>query len=371
MVPRILPDLMNPKEIPTGLRRVRDLALPGGITTVGDRGTGSVGSLKAVVGALRSILDNNGTLFRLRLVPDVKILDLTMKNDGAVLANVAAWPGENSDRMLFGDPVKLHADGAFVAQAMQIDPPGDADGHQGEWIMAPENLARLIDLRWRQGYDIHLLCNGSLALIVIMDSLEAAKKIHDGASQRLIIEHFGVSSPDQVARLKALNMVVSANPYYCYSPADFHSEGNLGPERGGQIVRLGSLARAGVPFALHSDFTMCPMEPLFPAWIAANRITALGSKVAPEEKVSVYAALQPITINAAYLLRHADMTGSIAAGKTADFALLAANPMKVDPLKIKDIEIHGMVFESKPYPINSCLICDPADNAGLEAVLIP
>ena len=50
---------------------------------------------------------------------------------------------------------------------------------------------------------------------------------------------------------------------------------------------------------------------LFLAWIAVNRMTALGTQMAPEEQVSVYRALQGITINAAHVLRLEDITGSI------------------------------------------------------------
>jgi predicted amidohydrolase YtcJ len=171
--------------------------------------------------------------------------------------------------------------------------------------------------------------------------------------------------------LTKLGVAVSANPYYLYSMADTYAEGNLGQEGGSQIVRLGSLDRAGVPFALHSDFTMAPMEPLFLAWIAVNRVTALGTQMAPEEQVSVYRALQGITINAAHVLRLEDITGSITVGKKADFVLLAENPLKIDPMKLKDIAILGTVFEGHPYPIDECMLCETSDNEGLAGGLAP
>jgi predicted amidohydrolase YtcJ len=45
------------------------------------------------------------------------------------------------------------------------------------------------------------------------------------------------------------------------------------------------------------------LNPLLLAWMAANRITADGTLLAPQEKVSVYNALKGITINGAYVLR--------------------------------------------------------------------
>ena len=134
-------------------------------------------------------------------------------------------------------------------------------------------------------------------------------------------------------------------------------------------MRLGTLAREGTPFGLHSDFPMAPIKRLFMAWIATNRVTALGTQMAPEENVPVFKALQGITIDAAHVLRLETITGSTAQGKKADFVLPAENPMKVDPTKIKDIEILGTVLEGKPYPINSCSLCEASDNAGRSSGL--
>lgn len=351
LLPYILPVIMDPKKIPTGLRRMRESIHLGGVTTVGDMGTGSAGHLKEESGAIRAILDNEASGFRMRLVPDVNTLDKIYKDDAKVVALVNGLEANNSGRMIFGKQVKLYADGAFFAEAMQLDPPGYADGHQGEWLMEPERLARLIKVWWTAGYDIHIHCNGSKAVSLVLDSLEAAKKTHPGVGQRVVLEHLGVSLPAQVERMKALGVSVSANPYYLYTMADAYAKGNLGPEAASEIVRLGSLKKQGVPYAIHSDFTMAPLEPLRLAWIATNRVTALGTPMAPHERLSAYEAMKGVTINAAYVLRLEELTGSIAAGKKADFVLLAENPVKVDPMRIKDIEILGTVFEGTPHPL--------------------
>jgi len=125
----------------------------------------------------------------------------------------------------------------------------------------------------------------------------------------------------------------------------------LGKERGSEMVRLGSLVKNKVKFALHSDFTMAPIQPLLLAWIATNRVTADGTLMASQERVSAYDALKGITIDAANLMQLDKITGSIKVGKKADFVILAENPLKIDPIKMKDIKVLETVFEGKSFPL--------------------
>jgi predicted amidohydrolase YtcJ len=45
--------------------------------------------------------------------------------------------------------------------------------------------------------------------------------------------------------------------------------------------------------------------------------------------------------------------GSIKTGKKADFTILAEDPLKVDPLKLKDIKIIAKVFNGKYYKLTN------------------
>lgn len=348
-VPRVASVIMDPKNVAIGLERLRQLITLAGVTTVGDMGTGSAGSLKSDYAQIKSVLDNDKTPFRMRLVPDVKTLDIQVKNDTKVLTLVDSMPKYNSEHMLFGKQVKLYADGAFFDQAMQLNEPGYKDGHHGLWLMNPDRLRTLIKFWWKNGYDIHVHCNGSKALEFLLDSIDEAKRLNPNSKdQRFIIEHFGVSSESQVKRMAKLGVYVSANPYYLYSMADNYQT-NLGEKEASEIVRLGTLRKNNVRFALHSDFSMAPLDPLNLAWIAVNRKTALGNEMAPSEKISVYDALKAITIDAAFMLRLENKIGSIEEGKKADFVILEENPLKINPKNINEIKIVNTVFEGKTY----------------------
>jgi len=74
-------------------------------------------------------------------------------------------------------------------------------------------------------------------------------------------------------------------------------------------------------------------------WSAVNRITRTGVLLGADERVTPYQALQAITIHAAHQYFEENNKGSITKGKMADLVILDQNPLKVDPMKIKDITV--------------------------------
>lgn len=139
--------------------------------------------------------------------------------------------------------------------------------------------------------------------------------------------------------------------YYLYELSRPFADHTLGYERASQMSRLGSLERAGVRFAVHSDFTMAPARPLNNAWVAANRINESGEVMCPNERASLDAAIKAITINAAFMLGLEDEVGSLRWGKRADFTVLGEDPYDVGAEGLRDIPIRATVFEGEPFPI--------------------
>ncbi|MBT5753794.1 MAG: amidohydrolase family protein, partial [Acidimicrobiaceae bacterium] len=64
-------------------------------------------------------------------------------------------------------------------------------------------------------------------------------------------------------------------------------------------------------------------------------------------------AMKAITLDAAYQLKLDHEMGSIEAGKLADFAVLEADPLEVDPVTLKDIEVWGTVLGGVLQPAGS------------------
>ena len=74
------------------------------------------------------------------------------------------------------------------------------------------------------------------------------------------------------------------------------------------------------------------------------------ANIIASEKLSPEAALRSITIDAARMIQQSDSIGSIEVGKSADFAVLEANPLTMDPVLWRDIHIWGTVFKGQVRP---------------------
>ena len=84
-------------------------------------------------------------------------------------------------------------------------------------------------------------------------------------------------------------------------------------------------------------------------WCAVNRVTADGHVLGPDERITAAQALRAVTLGAAYTLHLDHCIGSIDVGKFADFAVLAQDPLEVDPMAIRDIRVRATVLGGRVF----------------------
>ena len=346
---RLNPWILAPDKYGEGLKRLKQVVHSGGHTTIGDLATGLF-DFDSEVGALSNHLEGDEVPFRTRLVAHGTILARGESPEkGPELAN--KLPEFNSHRLEFGRHIKLFSDGAFFSQLAQMQAPGYIDGHFGEWLATPEVLEQHIRAYWHAGYQIHVHVTGDLGLELTLDILQKMQDEKPRFNHGFTLEHFGFSTPEQIQRISSLGAQVSANVYYLHELSDSYSQTGIGFERASQMARLGSCFRTGINTAIHSDFTMAPAEPLNSMWVAVNRRNHVGNIMGEPESLSQEEALRAVTINAAHVLGMQDITGSIRAGKKADFTVLDRDPLTCDPMELRDIKVCATVFEGKVYPL--------------------
>lgn len=342
--------LSAPERFLHGLELARAAVHQGGQTTIADL-YGSQWDSDEEWDALRAVLDTETAPFRVQMVPNgIRSLS-TPEGREDPIAWLESRADRGSGRLFFRNHVKLFTDGGFYAQLMQVNSPGFIDGHHGEWMSPPEKFEELARSFWNAGYQIHVHCTGDMGVELALDVLAQLQWERPRFDHRFTIEHMGLSNPEQIRRAKALGALASVNIYYLHELGEAYWKHSVGHERASQMARVGTCAREGVPFALHSDFTMAPAKPLTSAWVAVNRISESGDVLGPQERITVHQAMRAITIDAAYVLGMEAEVGTIRAGKKADFTVLEEDPYEVDPMHLADIEIWGTVFEGRPFPI--------------------
>jgi predicted amidohydrolase YtcJ len=350
LLPR-MPYLFAPDRYGKGMADFLGMLHLGGVTTALDMGIGIFGNPVAEAELIRHVTEEAQAPARLILTPIITDFLARGLSPAQAIKQVDDWRALNTPRVMFDRQFKLMMDGAIFSGLSQMGPPGYLDGHEGMWLVPLETTLDWARAFWNEGYQIHAHTNCDKSDDAMIDILQKLLDENPQADHRFTLEHFAYTTEDQNRQLKALGAVVSANPYYQYILSDIYSDEWLGPDRGRQMVRLGSLERLGVPFALHSDAPMGPLDPLTLAWTAINRTTINGNENAASERISVHSALRAITIDAAWVMKWEDRIGSIRAGKMADFTILEQDPYEVDPANIKDIDVWGVVFEGTLYPV--------------------
>lgn len=241
---------------------------------------------------------------------------------------------------------KTFGDGAIYSLALQLKEPFiNCASCKSEWIIPLEPAQEIFNYWWDKEYKIHIHITGDLAFDKYLDITEAALKRNPREDHRTTFHHIGLFDATQAQRMADLGIEASANPYYLWALADKYSETGFGPERAANMVAMKELTDRNIPLSLHSDFAMAPADPLLLAWVAVNRIVASGKVMNPDQRISMFDAMKGITITAARTFEMEKEIGSIKVGKQATFTLLEENPFKIDPTKLKDINVIGVVYK--------------------------
>lgn len=318
-----------------GIRAYAKLAVHAGVTTSSDL---AATLLEPELGTLLRVAAQDD--FPLRVVPVLRLLGMTPEQ--AVERSVALR-GRSTEQVRLGR-IKVVADGSIQGFSARLRWPGYFNGApNGLWYTAPEAIRECYTLALRHGVQVHTHTNGDEATELALDCLADALRAVPTPDHRFTLQHCQLADAAQFRRMKALGMCVNLFANHHFYWGDQHYGVTVGPERAERMNACATAQRAGVPFTIHSDAPVTPLGPLFTAWCAVNRLTASGRVLGVHERISVPAALEAITLGAAYTLGLDHEIGSIECGKRADFCVLEDDPTAVAPERLKDVRVWGTV----------------------------
>ncbi len=319
-----------------------------GLTTVVDLASGPLDQESNELWS--SVVEADG--YPVRVMRAASLLGDPNGDPVAVAERTAAQ--SSTDRLHYGI-VKLFLDGSIQGFTARLswpyyyDPPEGA-AENGIWLTAPEHMADVVEPFHRAGLTVHCHCNGDQATEVFIDAIETVLERHPRWDHRHTVQHCQLTTRAQYRRMAALGMCANIFTNHLFYWGDQHRDFTVGPQRARHMDACNTALREGVSFSIHSDAPVTPLGSLHTAWCAVNRVTATGDVLGEEERIPVVDALEAVTLGAAHQIKRDHDIGTIETGKLADFAVLADDPLTVDPMAIKDIEVWGTVLGGQPQP---------------------
>lgn len=246
------------------------------------------------------------------------------------------------------DSAKLFQDGSIQALTGALRDPYYCDESKSGQLFHDQDEfnEELTDLH-KRGFRIAIHGNGDRAIGSIIDGYASALNSSPREDHRHRIEHVQTGTQQDLATMSKLGIAGSFFINHVYYWGERHKRLFLGPDRAERISPLADAVEHDLLFTLHSDCPITPISPLFSVWAAVNRLTREGEILGSEQRIDVTTALKSMTIYGAYLNFDEAESGSIEVGKRADFAVLEADPTKVDPLEIKDIKVQATFIDGK------------------------
>ncbi len=239
---------------------------------------------------------------------------------------------------------KIFLDGSPQGRTAWMTSPYEGEQEYcGYPIYTDEEVREFVEDAVQRRIPLLAHCNGDAACEQFLSAFERVG-CH-GQDLRPVMIHAQLLRPDQVPRLKEIGMIASFFVAHTYYWGDVHLK-NFG-KRAMDVSPVGTAVREGVAYTFHQDTPVIAPDMLETVWCACNRITAQGTALGQQERISVLDALKGVTKNVAFQYFEEGRKGSIAPGKLADFCILDKNPLEVPVEDLREISVAATIKEGE------------------------
>ena len=244
--------------------------------------------------------------------------------------------GLYGDRLWFRS-IKITADGALGSRgAALLEPYSDDSGNTGLLTTPPERIKRVAVRALRAGFQVNVHAIGDRANRIVLDQFEAALREVPTADHRFRIEHAQILSEQDIPRFAELDVIPSMQGSHQTSDM-YWAPKRLGEARLSGAYAWRSLLNTGVIIPNGSDFPVEAVNPLISFHSFITRQDAENYPAGgwiPEQRTTRQEALWSITLWPAYASFMEKESGTLTAGKVADFVVLDRDIMTVAPEEI-------------------------------------
>ncbi len=267
-----------------------------------------------------------------------------------LLATPDVFSEHTTDDFLLG-PVKIIADGSiqgytgYLSQPYHTPYKGDAE-YRGYPRLSLEQLSLEVDKYLRRGIQLAIHGNGDASMDDIIAAVDKAQQKYPDDDPRIILIHAQMARADQLDEFKRLGITPSFFSAHTYYWGDRHSQLFMGPERAANMSPGRWAMDRELPFSIHLDTPVVPMQPFLLVWSAVNRLSSSGQVIGADQRIPVMQALRAVTIDAAWQIHQDNNRGSIEPGKWADLIVLSDDPL-INPAAIRDIQVLETIVAGK------------------------
>jgi len=257
----------------------------------------------------------------------------------AMLGASNVKPDEGDEWLRIGG-VKLAVDGGFEGGWM-TEPyarPYDEDGtYYGVNTMKQTDYGEIVKEVNREGWRVSMHAVGDAAIDEVLTAYEAANAEKSIVGRRWTIEHGFLPREEHFARMKKLDLVVSAQDHlYLAGPSLVKM---WGPKHAAWVTPIRAYLDHGLMVSGGTDAPVVPYLPLWVFYHFVTRDTISGGVLGPDQKITRREALRLETINNAYTTFEENIKGSIEPGKVADLVVLPGDIMTVPTKSIESMRV--------------------------------
>ena len=241
--------------------------------------------------------------------------------------------------------VKVFADGVveYPSQSAAMTVPYSNTGKMGDLLFKPENFAKLCLEADKLGLFVHTHAIGDLAVHEALNGYEAMRKANGDSGLPGSITHLQFVRPDDFARFKQLGVLASYQLLWAAYGVDSVDlvKPYVAPDIFPWQYPARSMLESGTVIAGASDWPVSTPDVFKAIYQAETRKGESGEALNAAQDLPRESMLYAYTINAARLMKQADVVGSIEPGKAADFALVDRDVLTVSAEQMRDTKVLG------------------------------
>lgn len=229
---------------------------------------------------------------------------------------------------LSANAVKFHFDGTVEPRSsFLITPWPGEDAWRGKLNLTPEHITDMVVDMDRRGIRVIAHCTGDAASDVFLDAVAEARRRNGFSGVRHQCAHSTILHPGNLKRFRELEVIAEFSPAAWY-PTPFASgaRSGYGPDRLKRIYDFKGVLAAGGVAVFGTDWPVASIDP----WLALETLVTRQNPWNDDpacfgDPISLEQAIRVATLNGAYAMGLEHLTGSLEAGKSADFIVLDRN----------------------------------------------